>query len=105
MAPYHAPNWQPLSALPTLASLIESMVESAEQVSHYLHHVHLHAPHGRDDATVERLAVALSRATKKTIEVRVVVDPELMGGIVATIGDTVIDGTVRHRLDQLKETL
>ena len=26
-------------------------------------------------------------------------------GIVATIGDTVIDGTVRHRLDQLKETL
>ncbi len=34
-----------------------------------------------------------------------VVDPTLMGGIVATIGDTVIDGTVRHRLDQLKETL
>ena len=58
-----------------------------------------------DDAQVERLAVALSRATKKTIEVRVVVDPNLMGGLVATIGDTVIDGTVRHRLEQLKETL
>jgi F-type H+-transporting ATPase subunit delta len=58
-----------------------------------------------DDATVQRLAAALSRATKKNIEVRVVVDPTLMGGIVATIGDTVIDGTVRHRLDQLKETL
>jgi F-type H+-transporting ATPase subunit delta len=58
-----------------------------------------------DDAQVERLAVALSRATKKTIEVRVVVDPTLMGGLVATIGDTVIDGTVRHRLEQLKETL
>ena len=58
-----------------------------------------------DDAQVERLATALSRATKKNIEVRVVVDPTLMGGIVATIGDTVIDGTVRHRLEQLKETL
>ena len=58
-----------------------------------------------DDAQVERLATALGRATKKNIEVRVVVDPTLMGGIVATIGDTVIDGTVRHRLDQLKETL
>jgi F-type H+-transporting ATPase subunit delta len=58
-----------------------------------------------DDTQVQRLAEALSRATKKNIEVRVVVDPTLMGGIVATIGDTVIDGTVRHRLDQLKETL
>jgi len=35
----------------------------------------------------------------------VVVDPTVLGGLVATIGDTVIDGTVRHRLDQLKETL
>jgi F-type H+-transporting ATPase subunit delta len=58
-----------------------------------------------DDAQVQRLATALGQATKKNIEVRVVVDPTLMGGIVATIGDTVIDGTVRHRLDQLKETL
>jgi F-type H+-transporting ATPase subunit delta len=58
-----------------------------------------------DDAQVERLATALSRATKKNIEVRVVVDPTVLGGLVATIGDTVIDGTVRHRLDQLKETL
>jgi F-type H+-transporting ATPase subunit delta len=58
-----------------------------------------------DDAQVQRIATALSRATKKNIEVRVVVDPTVMGGLVATIGDTVIDGTVRHRLDQLKETL
>jgi F-type H+-transporting ATPase subunit delta len=58
-----------------------------------------------DDAQVQRLAQALSRATNKNIEVRVVVEPDLMGGIVATIGDTVIDGTVRHRLEQLKETL
>ncbi len=58
-----------------------------------------------DDAQVERLAHALSRATGKQIEVKVVVDPTLLGGIVATIGDTVIDGTVRHRLEQLKESL
>jgi F-type H+-transporting ATPase subunit delta len=58
-----------------------------------------------DDQQVAKIAAALGRATKKNIEVRVVVDPSLMGGIVATIGDTVIDGTVRHRLEQLKETL
>ncbi len=58
-----------------------------------------------DDEQVQKLAQALGRATNKNIEVRVVVDPTLLGGIVATIGDTVIDGTVRHRLEQLKETL
>jgi F0F1-type ATP synthase delta subunit len=26
----------------------------------------------------------------------------VLGGIVARVGDTVIDGTVRHRLEQLK---
>jgi F-type H+-transporting ATPase subunit delta len=58
-----------------------------------------------DDVQVQKIAAALGRATHKNIEVRVVVDPTLLGGIVATIGDTVIDGTVRHRLEQLKETL
>jgi F-type H+-transporting ATPase subunit delta len=58
-----------------------------------------------DDDQVAKIGAALGRSLKKNIEVRVVVDPTLMGGIVATIGDTVIDGTVRHRLEQLKETL
>jgi F-type H+-transporting ATPase subunit delta len=58
-----------------------------------------------DDAQTKRLADALGRATGKHVEVKVVVDPTVMGGLVATIGDTVIDGTVKHRLDQLKETL
>ena len=51
------------------------------------------------------IAEALARATGKRIEVKVVVDPSVLGGIVATIGDTVIDGSVRHRLEQLKETI
>ena len=34
-----------------------------------------------------------------------IVDPSVLGGVVARIGDTVIDGTVRHRLEQLKEQI
>jgi F-type H+-transporting ATPase subunit delta len=55
------------------------------------------------DEQRQRLAVALGQATGKDIEVKVVVDPTVMGGVVATIGDTVIDGSVRHRLDQLRD--
>ena len=50
----------------------------------------------------KRLAEALGQATGKQVEVKVVVDPSVMGGIVAQVGDTVIDGSVRGRLDKLK---
>ena len=33
---------------------------------------------------------------------KVVIDPSVLGGVVARVGDVVIDGSVRHRLDQLK---
>jgi F-type H+-transporting ATPase subunit delta len=53
----------------------------------------------------ERLAAALSKATGKSVAVKVVVDPSVMGGLVAQIGDTIIDGSVRTRLEQLKGRL
>jgi len=52
-----------------------------------------------------RLAAALANATGKNVNVKVVVDPSVLGGVVATIGDTVIDGSVRTRIDQLKSRL
>jgi F-type H+-transporting ATPase subunit delta len=58
-----------------------------------------------DDTQRDRLAAALSRATGKQVEVRVIVDPAVLGGVVARIGDTVIDGSVRNRLAQLKEQI
>lgn len=51
-----------------------------------------------------RLAEALTSATGKAIELKVIVDPTVLGGIVAQIGDTVIDGSVRSRLGQLRES-
>ncbi|MDQ3958359.1 MAG: ATP synthase F1 subunit delta [Actinomycetota bacterium] len=56
-----------------------------------------------DDSQRKELAAALSQATGKKVEVKVLVDPSVIGGVVAKIGDTVIDGTVRRRLEQLKE--
>lgn len=52
-----------------------------------------------------RLAAALANATGKQVNLKVVVDPSVIGGLVATVGDTVIDGSVRTRIDQLKSRL
>jgi F-type H+-transporting ATPase subunit delta len=54
-----------------------------------------------DDQKV-RLAEALGKATGKQVELKVVIDPTVLGGLVAQVGDTVIDGSVKTRLEQLK---
>src|SRR4051794_23606391 len=52
-----------------------------------------------------RLEAALAKATGKQVSVKVIVDQSVLGGLVTRIGDTVIDGSVRHRLEQLRATL
>jgi F-type H+-transporting ATPase subunit delta len=52
-----------------------------------------------------RLTEALERATSKVIELKVVVDPSVIGGVVARVGDQVIDGSIRRRLELARERL
>jgi F-type H+-transporting ATPase subunit delta len=52
-----------------------------------------------------RLAEALSRAKGRPVDVKVIVDPSVLGGVVTTIGNEVIDGSVRRRLEQLRASL
>ena len=52
----------------------------------------------------ERLAAAINTRTGREVEVRVVIDPSVLGGVVTEIGDDIIDGSVRRRLNQLRES-
>ena len=56
-----------------------------------------------DEQQRAELAEALGKATGRSVTVKALVDPSVMGGVVAKVGDTVIDGTVRRRLEQVKE--
>jgi F-type H+-transporting ATPase subunit delta len=51
------------------------------------------------------LEESLSKVTGKKVELSVSVDPELLGGVVATIGSTVYDGSVRTQLAQMRQEL
>ena len=53
----------------------------------------------------ERLRDVLQRRFEKEINLSGRVDPDVLGGAIIRAGDTVIDGTVRGRLDKLAETL
>jgi F-type H+-transporting ATPase subunit delta len=58
-----------------------------------------------DEDQRRRLAEALGRLTGREVELRVVVDPSLIGGLVALVGDTIIDGSIRNRLEQIRAGL
>ncbi len=58
-----------------------------------------------DDEEKARLAQRLSALTGKKVAVKLEVEPDLVGGIVARIGDKLIDGSIRNRLALLKNRL
>jgi F-type H+-transporting ATPase subunit delta len=87
-----------------LPAIIDRLVEKAaaerkETVAEVRSSVEL------DEDTRRRLAAALGKATGKKVSLKVIVDPTVLGGIAVQMGDTVIDGSVRTRLNQLREAL
>ena len=51
------------------------------------------------------LQESLSKVTGKKVELSVSVDPELLGGVVARIGSTVYDGSVKTQLTKMRKEL
>lgn len=87
-----------------LPAIVDSMVaKSAASADKEVAEVRSAVPLTDDQRS--RLAAALSQSTGKQVEVKVVVDPSIQGGVIAQIGDTVIDGSVRRRLEQLRNAL
>jgi F-type H+-transporting ATPase subunit delta len=87
-----------------LPAIIARLVErAAESKDRSVAEVRSAVPLTEDQQT--RLAAALANATGKQVEIKVVLDPSILGGLSASVGDVVIDGSVRTRLDQLKTLL
>ena len=87
-----------------LPAIVDRMVQRAAASKH-MEVAEVRTAVALTDDQQERLRAALANATGKNVDLKVVVDPSVLGGIVATVGDTVIDGTVRTRLEQLKSRL
>jgi F-type H+-transporting ATPase subunit delta len=85
-----------------LAAIADRVAQlGAEQRGHTLAEVR--SAVALDPGQQQRLEAALRSATGKDIELKVVIDPSVLGGLVTQIGDQIIDGSVRARLSQLRE--
>jgi F-type H+-transporting ATPase subunit delta len=87
-----------------LSRIVEAMAElAAERRRKAVAEVRTAVP--LDAARRGRLAKALSKATGKDVELKVLVDPSVIGGAVARVGDYVFDGSVRRKLEMAREQL
>ncbi len=55
-----------------------------------------------DSERLDRISATLSALCGYSVETREVIDSHLLGGVLAIVGDTIYDGSVRHRLDLIR---
>lgn len=92
---------QLVEAMPNIARELEQLV--LDYKNQAVAQVTTAAP--MDEQQLSRVQQALEHRTGKTILMQTKVQPEILGGVIARVGDQVIDGSIRHRLTVLKQQL
>ncbi|MFI5003749.1 MAG: ATP synthase F1 subunit delta [Solirubrobacterales bacterium] len=55
-----------------------------------------------DDATTGQVAERIGSSTGRRVSLATRVDPEILGGIVVRVGNSILDASIRNRLEQLR---
>jgi F-type H+-transporting ATPase subunit delta len=56
-----------------------------------------------DKGTVEQIGDRIAEQTGRKVDLSSSVEPDILGGIVVRVGNSVLDASVRNRLDQLRK--
>ena len=87
-----------------LDAAIDTLCElAARQRERVVAEVRVAAPLTEEQS--RRLASALSALKGRTVRLNVAIDSAILGGVMVTIGDEVIDGTVASRLEQARRAI
>ena len=55
-----------------------------------------------DSATVSQIGDKIAEQTGRTVDLSSEVDPDILGGIVVRVGNSILDASIRNRLEQLR---
>jgi F-type H+-transporting ATPase subunit delta len=56
-----------------------------------------------DESTVKQIGDAIGEQTGRRIELTSEVDPDILGGIVLRVGNSILDASIRNRLEKLRK--
>jgi F-type H+-transporting ATPase subunit delta len=87
--------------LPDIAEAMEGMVDEDQNISHgsVVSAVEL------DSTLLEKIQATLEKLTGHKVILETQVDPFIIGGIIAKVGDLVLDGSIKTQLNGLKESI
>ena len=90
-----------LDTLPAISREVDAMIEArAGRVS-----AEVTSARPLDPAQLSQITAALEKLSGKKVDVKRREDPELLGGVVAKVGDVVYDGSLRTQLRTLRDEL
>ena len=55
-----------------------------------------------DDQTVEHIRKNIAEQTDRTIELTTEVDPDILGGLILRVGNSILDASIKNRLETLR---
>ena len=87
--------------IPEIAREYMDLVDQAENRLHAL----VTVAHEGDDKMKKLIADRLSKVFDKTVVPHLTVDARILGGAIVRVGDTVMDGSVRRKLQRLRERM
>jgi len=90
-----------LAALPQVAAQFRKLVNDRAGVADAV----IQSAFAIDDALLGEVVATLERRFGRKLNAHVEIDPELIGGIRAVVGDEVLDTSVKARLEQMKLAL
>jgi F-type H+-transporting ATPase subunit delta len=90
-----------LNALPEMANQFRALKNAQSGSSDAV----VHSAFPIDGTALAELAVTLEKQFKRKLNLSVVLQPELIGGIRVVVGDEVLDTSVKARLEQMKVAL
>ncbi len=92
---------QRAGVLPDIAHEMQVMVDTAQNISHgrVISAIEL------DSSLKEKIQATLEKLTGNKVILESEVDPTIIGGIIAKVGDLVFDGSIKTQLNGLKESI
>jgi F-type H+-transporting ATPase subunit delta len=58
-----------------------------------------------DEGVARKLGEQIEKSTGQTIELTASVDPDILGGIVVRVGNSILDASIRNRLENLRKAV
>jgi len=87
-----------------LPEIFESFLEVVRERQGFAE-AEISSPLSLNEDQKKEMTQALEKLTGKKIEVKFSIDAKLLGGVLVRVGDTIYDGSLRNRLDDLRERL